>query len=300
VQAAHTRAPEAWFLGRRAMESAVEAGGEVGAALSKALRELRATLEAGEAPGDATASLLVRAGAALERAGNHAGARSIFELAAELRPSCATTRLHAGRAARQSGAREVALAHYTRAQSLDADGRVARLARIGEAMLSQSAERKLSVEIRRAVRDGDPEAAGVGLEARATLRCETERCRDAIRDLCVCALRYPDREDRSRAAERVAELLVREREPHAAREALLLVHEIGTAAQRASASAQLYRLSLELGDTLGARRWGGPRKKGPAPEGAIPRAAGESARESGRATVLRDWRAAVERSAGAR
>src|SRR5690606_8158979 len=92
-------------------------------------------------------------------------------------------------------------------------------------------------------------------EARALVRSREGRCPAALRDLCVCALRYPDREDRARAAAAVAALLLDEGDAPAAREALLLVHEIGTPVQRADAEVALHRLSFVVGDELGVRRW---------------------------------------------
>jgi hypothetical protein len=302
------------------------------------LRSLRESDREDPRWAESLAGALARAGGALERAEQPAGARLLFELASELRPGCAATALHVARAARRAGDSEAARAHYERAAALDRDGRIARLARIGEAMLSRRAERRISEEIRRAVRSGDGEAAGVGLEARASLRCESARCRDAIRDLCACALRYPDREDQARAAQRVAALLIATHDPDAAREALLLAHRIGTAEQRAESRARLYALSEELGDALGMKRWSGgsvresagtsragsagvqsgTSRAGSAGEPSGPsraRASGEPPRVGGdrgsavpspdtagrrRALpVIRDWREAVERRAGA-
>jgi hypothetical protein len=295
VRAVRARSPGAEFALRRAEFDAVELGGPVGSAFVHVLRRAGSTRDDERTWSEALAGTLVRAGGALEVVGEHASARALFELATELRPTCATTRLHAGRAARQAGQADAALAHYTRAQSLDVEGRIARLARIGEAMLSGSGERRLSQEIRSAVRAGDYEAAGVGLEARAILRCQAARCREAIRDLCACALRYPDPEHRSRAAERVAALLTQDNDLEGAREALLLVHEIGSPAQRKAARTKLYRLSLELGDALGAKRWKGEEAIQVSPtisrSGAGPRSVS--------LPVLRDWRDAVERTAGA-
>jgi hypothetical protein len=299
VRAVLARAPEAPFALRRVRVAASDARGAVGGALQQVLRRLEASDVGGADWTDSLASALVRAGGALEQARDPAGARALFELASELRPSCATTKLHAGRASREAGDSAAALEHYASARALDEGGRVARLARIGEAMLSSGSERRLSEEIRQAVRAGDREAAGVGLEARATVRCATARCREAIRDLCVCALRYPDREDQARAAERVAALLIESHDPHAAREALLLVHAIGTPAQRAGARRKLHAVSVALGDVLGARRWSGgeavgvdsnARATAQAPTPSVPRVS---------LPVIRDWRNAVERTAGA-
>jgi tetratricopeptide (TPR) repeat protein len=317
VRALRDGVPDARFALRRAEALVAETPGPLGAALAALLKRAREPLEERSLWSESVAGALVRAGGAFEQARDHAAARALFELATELRPECAATTLHAGRAARRAGDREGALAHYTRAQALDEGGRVARLARIGEAMLSRAGERRLSEEIRDAVRAGDREAAGVGLEARAIVRCETARCREAIRDLCVCALRYPDREDQARAAERVAELLIQSNDLEAAREALLLVHEIGTPAQRVHARAQLHALSAKMGDVLGTKRWRGAGISGATvdplgPPTDIERAQSrlESSAGGGAAPpserkrialpMIRGWRDAVERTAGAR
>ena len=290
VRAVLARAPEAPFALRRVRVAASDARGAVGGALQQVLRRLEASDVGGADWTDSLASALVRAGGALEQARDPAGARALFELASELRPSCATTKLHAGRASREAG---------DSAAALDNIASPMRASRATRPPSSSGGERRLSEEIRQAVRAGDREAAGVGLEARATVRCATARCREAIRDLCVCALRYPDREDQARAAERVAALLIESHDPHAAREALLLVHAIGTPAQRAGARRKLHALSVALGDVLGARRWSGgeavgvdsnARATAQAPTPSVPRVS---------LPVIRDWRNAVERTAGA-
>ena len=88
--------------------------------------------------------------------------------------------------------------------------------------------------------------------------------------------------------------------------ALLLVHAIGTPAQRAGARSKLHELSVALGDALGARRWSGGERDAVA---LIAPANHSSARASAQAhgpsvprvslPVIRDWRNAVERTAGA-
>jgi tetratricopeptide (TPR) repeat protein len=295
VRAARSASPDADFLLRRAEVEVTRGSGPLAASLAHVLHRLRDRETEPAVWEDSVAWALVLSGGAIEQAGDHVAARSIFELAAEFRPTCAATVLHAGRAARRAGEAEVATRHYRQAQALDEDGRIARLARIGEAMVSGDGERRLSKEIRRAVRSGDPEAAAMGLEARALVRCEANRCEGAIRDLCVCALRYPDREDQARAAERVADLLVDAHDLEAAREALLLVHEIGTPAQRAHAEARLHQLSGALGDVLGLRRWGRPgaRPKPMAPP--PPTEPGAVRRRS--LPMVREWRNAVQGSA---
>ena len=299
VRAVRAGSKDVTFALRRLDAAAAERDGPVARALNLVARTLRGVEPDDGRWTDTVSNALVRAGGAFEQAHDHAGARALFELASELKPECATTALHTGRAARRAGDVEAARSHYARARDLDHEGRIARLARIGEAMVSRSGE-QLSREIRDAVRSGDREAAGVGLEARATFRCETARCRDAIRDLCACALRYPDREDQARAAERVAMLLTEANDLDAAREALLLVHEIGTEEQRANARRHLHGVSVQLGDVLGMRRWS---SSGATPlftrVGAAAALAATAPRSPRRALpVIRDWRNAVERGAG--
>jgi tetratricopeptide (TPR) repeat protein len=206
----------------------------------------------------AVADGLVRAAAPLERGRAFRAAQSLYELATELLPDCARTALHAGRAAREAGDRAAALAYYGRVRALDGD-RLARLAGIGEALLVAGTEggdeRRISAEIRQAIRSGDDEMAGVGLEARALVRCANARACEAIRDLCACALRYPDPDDRMRVTERVAALLLSEGDLIGSREALLLLLEIGDARHRERAQVKLHRVSELLGDTMGVRRW---------------------------------------------
>jgi len=235
---------------------------------------------------------LVRAGAACEQASAYQEAYALFAAASRALPESPEAALHAARAARCSGDLVGATRWYRRARELDRGGRIARLARIGEAMVTQGSEWKLSREIRGAVRSGDAEAAGVGLEARALVRCQTARCESAIRDLCLCALRYPELEDRARAAQRVAELLTEAHDLASAREALLLVQEIGTPAQSAHAEAALHRLSAALGDAVGVKRWGGD---GAAPPAVEPGPPNVSTLRAGALPDIREWREAVIR-----
>jgi hypothetical protein len=90
------------------------------------------------------------------------------------------------------------------------------------------------------------------------------------------------------------------------REALLLVHAIGTPAQRAEARRKLHDVSVALGDVLGARRWsGGERDAVALTTSANHSSARASAQAHGHSVprvslpVIRDWRNAVERTAGA-
>jgi len=237
---------------------------------------------------------LVRAGAACEQASAYHEAYALFVAASRALPDSPEAALHAARAARCSGDLAGALEWYGRARRLDERGRIALMARIGEAMVTQGGEWKLSREIRGAVRAGDAEAAGVGLEARALVRCQTARCESAIRDLCVCALRYPELEDRARAAQRVAELFTEAHDLASAREALLLVQEIGTPDQCAAAEAALHRLSAALGDKVGVKRWS---RGGAAPPAVEPGPPNVPTLRAGALPDIREWREAVIRRA---
>jgi len=294
VREARDGDPAASFTLRRAELEL--AGAQSAAPLRRVLSRVRESLDAGDAFADQVSDVLVRSGGTLERRRSFEAAQGLYELATELRPLCAKTALHAARAAREAGDPEAARAHYARVIALDDGGRLARLARMGEAILEGAGERLLSREIRHAVLAGDEEMAGVGLEARALLRCGSLRCREAIRDLCACALRYPDPDDRARVVERLAGLLLDEGDLQGAREALLLLHEIGDGAQRALAVERLYRVSERLGDRVGVYRWRGRNAPPAARQGGEGDGAGGSAGER-RATlplpVLQRWRDAV-------
>ena len=293
VLAAKDGSPSAPFAIRRAeLELVATTGGKP---LQRVLGRVR------EHDGDphgfpaAVADGLVRAAATLERGRAFRSAQSLYELATELLPDCARTALHAGRAAREAGDRAAALAHYGRVRTLDGD-RLARLAGIGEALLVAGPEggdeRRISAEIRQAIRSGDAEMAGVGLEARALVRCANARSCEAIRDLCACALRYPDSDDRMRVTERVASLLLSEGDLIGAREALLLLLEIGDARHRGLARVRLHRVSELLGDTMGVRRW---QATGNAdrPRGALSEVPPSRPARTVPLPVLRVWRDAV-------
>ncbi len=164
--------------------------------------------------------------------------------------------LHAGRVARKLGDSGRALELYRAARELDGSaGAIARLAAIGEAVVSADPERRLGQAIRQARRVGDAEAAGVGLEERARLRRAAGNRRGALRDLCAAALRFPDPVDRSRVAHELADLLIAAGDLPAAREALLVALTFGDVPQREHAQSRLHTLSRDLGDKVGMRRW---------------------------------------------
>jgi tetratricopeptide (TPR) repeat protein len=183
-------------------------------------------------------------------------ADAVLGLARGLEPESAEIALHAGRIARKQGDRERALELYRAARDLDAaGGGIARLAAIGEAVVSARPERALSGALRAALRAGDREAAAVALEERARLRRGRGARRAAARDLCVAAVRFADPVDRARVAHQLADLCVAGDDPLAAREALLLALALGDATQKDHARGRLHTVSRDLGDQVGTRRW---------------------------------------------
>lgn len=241
----------------------------------------------------------------LEESARHAEAAAVLELARALAPGDAGLALQAARIARKSGEPARARALYREAAALDdcgsldgaAGGRIARLARMGEALLAAEPERALSVSVREAVIAGDAQAAAVGLEERAGLRRSAGNWRGAARDLAVAALRYGAPVDRGRAAHLLADVALAAGDALAGREALLAALVVGDARQRELARARLRRLSRELGDRLGVRRWSGA--GGAAPLVAL--GLGPAARRAGRsmAPALLRWRGLLEGRAAA-
>lgn len=183
-------------------------------------------------------------------------ADAALALALSLAPQDATIPLHAGRVARKMVDGERALALYRSAQALDREnGRIARLARVGEAVVSADPERMLGRAIREAVLAGDMEAAAVGLEERARVRRAAGRRMAAARDLCVATARFADLVDRARVAHELADIFVAAGDGLAAREAVLLALALGDSSQRDHARSRLHTISRELGDQVGMRRW---------------------------------------------
>ena len=183
-------------------------------------------------------------------------ADAALALACILAPDKADVALHAGRVARKSGDRERALAAYRAARDLDgATGPVARLAAIGEAVVSADPASGLAGAIRSAIRAGDDEAAAVGLEERARIRRAAGDRQGAIRDLCRAALRFTDGVDRARVAHLLADVALAQGDTASAREALLAVLVWGDPPQRDHAQSRLHTLSRDTGDQVGMRRW---------------------------------------------
>lgn len=256
----------------RAVEQAVErregfrffaarAGGEV-SGLEKGperavLRRILLLLDgAGEVEAARLAGPLVGYACELERTRRLPEADAALSLARSAAPGDAETALHAARVARKLGDRERALELYAAVRGLDgADGSMARLAAVGEAVVSDDAERGLTRVVRAALRAGDAEAAAVGLEERARTRRAAGDRRGAARDLCLAAVRFGDGVDRARVAHELADVAVASGDPLAAREALLAALEWGDAPQKEHARARLHTHARDLGDQVGARRW---------------------------------------------
>lgn len=199
---------------------------------------------------------LVALACELERTRRLPEADAAISLAFSLAAADCTLALHAARIARKLGNRERALVLYGAARDLDGGtGVIARLARVGEAVVSPDPLRGLSVAIRGALRAGDGESAGVGLEERAALRRAAGDRRGAARDLALAALRFPDAVDRARVAHELAGVLLALGDAPAAREALLAALACGDAPQKDHARTRLHTLSRDVGDQMGMRRW---------------------------------------------
>jgi tetratricopeptide (TPR) repeat protein len=247
------------------------------------LRRLLALLEAGAGP-DRLAGSLVSYACELERTRRLPEADAALSLARSLAPEDAGVALHAGRVARKLGERERALELYRAARDLDGgDGSIARLAEVGEAVVSPEPEVRLARAIRRALRSGDAEAAAVGMEERARVRRAAGNRGRAARDLCLAAVRFTDPVDRARVAHELADVVIASGDPLAAREALLVAADWGDAPQREHAQARLHTLSRDMGDQVGMRRWRSAKRPSltslslyrgaPAPASAAPRLA---------------------------
>jgi hypothetical protein len=213
-------------------------------------------LEDAAAPDARLAKPLVGYACEMERTRRLPEANAAVSLALAVDGGSAATALHAARLARKLGERERALALYCAARDLDhGSGPVARLAQVGEAVVSPDPERGLSRAVRRALRAGDAEAAAVGLEERATVRRAAGDRRGALRDLCLAALRYTDPVDRARVSHELAGVSLAMGDPDAAREALLAALSWGDAPQRDHARGRLHTLARDTGDQVGMRRW---------------------------------------------
>lgn len=221
-------------------------------------------------------------------------ADAVMTLARCVAPESAEVALHAGRIARKQGDRERALSLYRAASALDATGgSLSRLAAVGAAVVSDRPERALSRALRAALREGDGEVAGVALEERARVRRSAGARRAAARDLCVAAARFSDPVDRARVAHQLADLFVAADDPLAAREALLLVLDLGDGMQRDHARSRLHTVSRDLADQVGMRRW---RSFGrPALVSLSARPGAPAARSA--APLMARWREQVQRAA---
>jgi hypothetical protein len=209
-----------------------------------------------ERSGDALATLLAAYAGELESTQRLREAAAALALARTISAGCAEIALHAARLARRLRDPDRALVLYAEARRLDASGGViARLARIGEAVVSADPERALGRAMREAVRAGHGEAAAVALEERARVRRAAGRRRGAIRDLCVAALRFADPVDRGRVAHELADIAMTTGDIATAREALLLALACGAGPQRAHARSRLHTMARSAGDMVGMRRW---------------------------------------------
>jgi len=255
VQSALNAEPGYGFL---AIRAAAELGTLPRGAERSILRRLVLLAEDGvEAEcGAPLSSLLVDYACELETTQRLPEADAALTLARTVTPGCAEIALHAGRVARKLREPERALQLYVEAQTLDTGGgTIARLAAIGEAVVSADPERALARAIRRAVRAGDAEAAAVALEERARVRRADGRRGDAIRDLCVAVLRFADPVDRARVAHELTDIAMTMGDVETAREALLLAVTCGDGPQRDHARSRLHTLARSHGDEIGMRRW---------------------------------------------
>jgi hypothetical protein len=251
LRAAAGGAADAFTLRRAEREVAALEKSAERTILSRLLR----IVEEGSEGGRLSAALVSYA-CELERTRRLPEANAAASLALELDAACGATALHAARLARRAGERERALALYCAARDLDGgNGPIARLAAVGEAVVSDGAERRLGATVRRALRAGDAEAAAVGLEERAAVRRAAGNLRGAARDLWAAAARFTDPVDRARAAHALAGALLAGGDPLAAREALLAALACGDLPQQDHARSRLHTLARDLGDQVGTRRW---------------------------------------------
>jgi tetratricopeptide (TPR) repeat protein len=241
------------FLRRRAEREVAELSGAERAHLARLLLLVESPAGAGDGP---LCEALVDLAYGLETARRLPEAEAVMEVARAVAPGSAEVALHAGRVARRQRKRERALELYRAARDLDGEGgAIARLARVGEAVVSDDPEAGLGEALRGARAAEDGEAVAVALEERARLRRARGDRRGAGLDLCRAALRYADPVDRARVAHQLADLYVAGDDPHAAREALLLALAVGDASQREHARGRLHAVSRDLGDRVGTRRW---------------------------------------------
>jgi tetratricopeptide (TPR) repeat protein len=279
------------FLRRRA-EREVE--GLPGAERGLLTRLLLLADSSAERAGEPLCGALVDLAYELEKTRRLAEAEAVLEIARVVRPGDAGVALHAGRVARKEGKRERALSLYRAARALDDAGAIARLALVGEAVVSADAEVGLGEAVRTARVDRDAEAMAVALEERSRVRRARGERRGAARDLCHAVVRFADPVDRARVAHQLADLYVAGDDPRAAREALLLALAVGDASQREHARGRLHAVSRDLGDQVGMRRWRGATRPPLVSLSARPRA--RAARSD--AQRLARWRERIAAVAG--
>ncbi len=202
-----------------------------------------------------TRALLAWAGH-LEGRGLYPWAGDVVDRALRLHPGHAEITLHAARIRRKAGETDRARELYDRVLAApDPSGRLPRMARIGHALLEASPEARLGREIRRALGEGDPEAAAVAQEARARVRATQGKLRGSLRDYLMAAIRYDHPVDLGRIGHDAADLLLRHGEIAAARRVLLEVEAKGHPGQVDRARARLRDLAVAQSDEVGARRW---------------------------------------------
>lgn len=198
------------------------------------------------------AAALVSYACELERTRRLPEADAAVTLALALDGSGSATALHAARLARKLGERDRALALYCAARELDGgSGAIARLAEVGEAVVSDEPASALGKVIRRALQAGDGEAAAVGLEERAAARRRAGDRRGAARDLVLAAARFTDAVERARVSHELAGVTLGAGDAAAAREALQLALAWGDAPQQDHARTRLHTLARDLGDQVG-------------------------------------------------
>jgi len=220
------------------------------------LDRLLQVAESGDLAGARLAKSLVAYACEMERTRRLPEADAAVTLAFALDGAGSATALHAARLARKLGERDRALALYCAARELDGGtGTIARLAQVGEAVVSADPVRALGRAIRRALRAGDAEAAAVGLEERAAARRAAGHRAGAARDLAIAAARYTDAVDRARVAHELAGVVLALGDAPAAREALQVALAWGDAPQQDHARTRLHTLSRDVGDQVGMRRW---------------------------------------------
>ncbi len=192
----------------------------------------------------------------LEADGRLVESAQIYETASAMVPGDPVLILHAARLARKCGDGGRAEVLYRRVAELArSDGRLARLAAVGRALMSPDGERRLGRILRAGLRAADQESAAVAQEARGTLRRRAGDRAGAVRDYLIAALRYANPTDMGRLGHELADLFVSERDFDAARRILLETESRGNESQATWARGRLRQLAVAMGDEVGGRRW---------------------------------------------